>query len=177
MIFSRRSVRVLLELVGRLIQHFTKIDQKTLKNWTNLFLEPHDYRICYVNTNLHHQYGIFVTESQTFLCAKRPQWWGARRNGCFRRLVVGGGFDNFGSPSQWSIWPSKLPRYWRIWPKFFKKVKCLWCAGRGGDWLVHKLLLLIAKWSKIEISTAEIGFHEFYSSFKIYLTSCTTSPE
>ena len=43
------------------------------QNWTNLYLEPHDYRIYYVNTDLRHQYGISVAESQRFLLAKRPQ--------------------------------------------------------------------------------------------------------
>ena len=42
------------------------------KNWTNLYLETHDYRIYYVNNDLRHQYGISVAESQTFLLAKRP---------------------------------------------------------------------------------------------------------
>ena len=31
--------------------------------------------------------GVSVCESQTFLCAKRPQRRRARRNGCFRRVV------------------------------------------------------------------------------------------
>ena len=44
-----------------------------MQNWTNLYLEPHDYRIYYVNIDLHHRYGISVAESQTFLHAKRPQ--------------------------------------------------------------------------------------------------------
>ena len=35
-------------------------------------MEPHDYRIYYVNIDLRHQYGISVIESQTFLLAKRP---------------------------------------------------------------------------------------------------------
>ena len=34
------------------------------------------------------QYGISSPESQTFLCAKRPQRQRARRNGCFRRLLT-----------------------------------------------------------------------------------------
>ena len=42
------------------------------QNWTNLYLEPHDYRIHYVNIDLRRQYGISVAESQTFLRAKRP---------------------------------------------------------------------------------------------------------
>ena len=53
-----------------------------------LHLEPHDYRIYYVNIDLRHQYGISVTESKTFLRAKRPQRRGAMRNGCFRRLAI-----------------------------------------------------------------------------------------
>ena len=57
-------------------------------NWTNLYLEPHDYRIYYVNIDLRHQYGISASESQTFLRAKRPQRRRARRNGCFRRLGI-----------------------------------------------------------------------------------------
>ena len=28
------------------------------QNWTNLYLEPHDDRIYYVNIDLRHQYGI-----------------------------------------------------------------------------------------------------------------------
>ena len=58
------------------------------QNWTNLYLEPHDYRIYYVNIDLRHQYGISVAESQTFLLAKRPQRRRARRNRCFRRLSL-----------------------------------------------------------------------------------------
>ena len=61
------------------------IDQENHKlNQTNLLLEPHDYRIYYVNIDLHHQYGISVAESQTL--AKRPWQRGARRNGRIRRL-------------------------------------------------------------------------------------------
>ena len=37
-----------------------------------MYLEPHDYRIYYVNIDLRHQYGISVAESQTSLLAKRP---------------------------------------------------------------------------------------------------------
>ena len=59
---------------------------KDTQNWTNLYLEPHDYRIYYVNIDLRHQYRISVTESETFLHAKRPQRQRARRNGCFHRL-------------------------------------------------------------------------------------------
>ena len=28
------------------------------QNWTNLYLKPHDYWICYVNIGLRHQYGV-----------------------------------------------------------------------------------------------------------------------
>ena len=56
------------------------------QNWTNLYLEPHDYRIHYVNIDLRRQYGISVAESQTLLLAKRPQRRRERKNGCFRRL-------------------------------------------------------------------------------------------
>ena len=57
-------------------------------NWTKIYLEPHDHRIYYVNIDLRHQYGISAPESQTFLRAKRPQLRRARRNGCFRRLLL-----------------------------------------------------------------------------------------
>ena len=33
------------------------------KTWTNLYLEPHDYRIYYVNIDSRQQYGISVAES------------------------------------------------------------------------------------------------------------------
>ena len=60
------------------------------QNWTNLYLERHDYRIYYVNINLRHQYEISAAESQTCLRAKRPRRRRAWRNGCFRRLHLGG---------------------------------------------------------------------------------------
>ena len=56
----------------------------------NTKLDKFDYRIYYVNIDLHHQYRISVTESQTFLCAKRPQLRRVRRKGCFRRLQTPG---------------------------------------------------------------------------------------
>ena len=56
------------------------------QNWTNLYLEPHDYLIYYVIADLRHQCGISVAESQTFFRVKRQQRRRARRNGCFRRL-------------------------------------------------------------------------------------------
>ena len=67
----------------------TTLDQtppEDAQNWTNVYLEPHDYRIYYVNIDLLHQYGISAAESQTFLRAKKPQRRRARRNGCFRWL-------------------------------------------------------------------------------------------
>ena len=51
-VFLRRSIWVFLEFIRRWTQHFTKIDQEKLKNWTNLHLEHHHYRIYYVNTDL-----------------------------------------------------------------------------------------------------------------------------
>ena len=58
------------------------------KNWTNLYLEPHDHQISYVNIDLRHQCGISAAESQTLiLCAKRPQRQRARRNGKIRKTV------------------------------------------------------------------------------------------
>ena len=68
----------------------------------NLYLEPHDYQIYYVNIDLRHQYGISAAESQTFLRAKRPKRRRARRNGCFRRLS-----------------------YWLLAPRFFSFVRSL----------------------------------------------------
>ena len=40
--------------------------------WEKLYLEPHDYRVYYVNIDLRHQYGISVAESQMFLRVKSP---------------------------------------------------------------------------------------------------------
>ena len=45
---------------------------------TNLDLEPHDYRINYVNIDLRQQYGIFVAKTQTSLLAKHPYRRGER---------------------------------------------------------------------------------------------------
>ena len=50
-------------------------------------MEPHDYRIYFLNIDLRHQYWISVAESQTFLRAKLHQRRRARRNKCFRRLT------------------------------------------------------------------------------------------
>ena len=42
------------------------LPKSTKRNWTNLHLEPDDYQIYDVNIRLRHQYGISVTELQTF---------------------------------------------------------------------------------------------------------------
>ena len=55
-------------------------------NWTNLYLESHDYRIYYVNIDLRHHYGNSVPVSKTFIRAKLPQRQRQRKNGCFHRL-------------------------------------------------------------------------------------------
>ena len=60
------------------------------QNWTNLYLEPHDYQIHYVHTDLHHQYGISVTESQRFLLAKCPQWQERGETDVFAGLTLAG---------------------------------------------------------------------------------------
>ena len=57
------------------------------QNWTKLYLEPHDYRIFYVNIDLRHQYGISAAELRTFFHSKCSQLRRARRNGCFRGLL------------------------------------------------------------------------------------------
>ena len=58
------------------------------QNWTNLYLEPHDYRIYFVNIDLRHQYGISVAEWQTSLHTKHPSGEKHRANGCFCRLLL-----------------------------------------------------------------------------------------
>ena len=42
-------------------------------------VEPHNYRIYYVNIDLRHQYGIFAAETQRFLRTKRPHASGEER--------------------------------------------------------------------------------------------------
>ena len=85
---------------------------------------------------LRHQYGISVTESQTFLLAKRPQRRRARRNGCFRRLVGWG----------WGL----------IW---------VWLGGGGGGRLLtfsafrmgaYSKWALIRGWGLIQINTVTL---------------------
>ena len=63
--FFRASV------INRRTQNFTIIDQEK-QNRTNLHLEPHDYRINYVNIDLRHEYGIYAAKAQTSLIVKRP---------------------------------------------------------------------------------------------------------
>ena len=80
---------VLLELVGRWTQHFTKIDQKTRKIGQIYYLEPPWLPdLLYKHWFASSVYGIFTPESQTSLRAKHSQERRARRNGCFRRLGV-----------------------------------------------------------------------------------------
>ena len=40
------------------------------QNWSILHLEPHDFRIYYVNIDLRQLYGISVADSQTFLASR-----------------------------------------------------------------------------------------------------------
>ena len=63
---------------------------------TNQRFWPHSGQI------LHHQYGISVTELQTFLRAKRAQQRRARRNGCFHRLDKQTQFDTSNVNRLWS---------------------------------------------------------------------------
>ena len=88
--FSRRSIWVLLELVRRWTQHFTKIDQEKRINWTKLHLKPHDYRILLCKhwfTSLVWNFCLWVADVR-FLLAKRLQRRGARGVCCFRWLLV-----------------------------------------------------------------------------------------
>ena len=97
----------------------TKIDQEKCKIEKNLHLEPCDYQIYCANIDVpvRHQYGISVTESQTFFLAKRPQWRGARRNGCFRSLsrILGFGIWNWarGIQNLSNDWNPKSKFYWQ----------------------------------------------------------------
>ena len=64
---------VLLELACRRTQNFTKNDQAKPKiEQIDLHLEPHDYRINYVNTDLSHENEIAFTKTQVPLLAKQP---------------------------------------------------------------------------------------------------------
>ena len=64
---------VLLELACRRTQNFTKNDQAKPKiEQIYLHLEPHDYRINYVNIDLSHENEIAFTKAQVPLLAKQP---------------------------------------------------------------------------------------------------------
>ena len=52
-VFSRRSLWVLLELIRRWTQHFSKVDQERRKI-EQICIGTHDYRIYYVNFDLRH---------------------------------------------------------------------------------------------------------------------------
>ena len=77
---TRKSIWILLELVRRWTQHFTKIDQEKRKIEQICIWNPHDYR--------------FTSSVWNFCCwvagvpphETRTQRRGARRKGCFRRL-------------------------------------------------------------------------------------------
>ena len=65
-----------LSFAGAHWQINTKLNQnwpEDTENWTNFYLEPHDYRIYYVNIDLRHQYGISAPESQTSPAAKSEE--------------------------------------------------------------------------------------------------------
>ena len=71
-VLSRTSIWVLLELIRRWTERFTKIDQEKRKIEQICIWNPMTTGFIYVNIDLRHQYGISVAESQTFLLAKRP---------------------------------------------------------------------------------------------------------
>ena len=73
MFFFRISILVLLEFVCRRAQNFTITDQEKQKIKQIYILEPHDYRIYYVNIDLRHQYGISVTKSGEMSLAARSK--------------------------------------------------------------------------------------------------------
>ena len=70
-VFSKSSIWVLLQLIRRWTQHFTKIDPEKRKIEQICIWNPMTTGFIYVNIDLRHQYGISVAESQTFLLAKR----------------------------------------------------------------------------------------------------------
>ena len=71
-VFSKSSIWVLLQLIRRWTQHFTKIDQEKRKIEQICIWNPMTTGFIYVNIDLRHQYGISVAKSQTFLLAKCP---------------------------------------------------------------------------------------------------------
>ena len=83
----RRSIWVLLKLIRRWTQHLTKIDQAKCKIEPISIWKPRNTGFI-INIDLHHQYGISVAESQRFLLSKCQKQRGARRNSCFRRLIM-----------------------------------------------------------------------------------------
>ena len=83
----RRSIWVLLKLIRRWTQHLTKTDQAKCKIEPISIWKPRNTGFI-INIDLHHQYGISVAESQRFLLSKCQKRRGARRNSCFRRLIM-----------------------------------------------------------------------------------------
>ena len=69
--------------------NFNKIDQKkrTIEQII-LQLEPHDYWIYYVNIDLRHQYGISVSESQTFISTKTSPVEGSEEKWLFLQTIL-----------------------------------------------------------------------------------------
>ena len=72
----------------QITQYFKKIDRKTRKICQIYIWNPMTTGFIMLTLICVNQYGISSPESQTFLCAKRPQRQRARRNGCFRRLLT-----------------------------------------------------------------------------------------
>ena len=89
MLFSRRSVWVLPELVGRWTQHLTKIDQKTRKIGQICIWNPWLPNLLCKHWFASSVWNFCCWVADVRLRAKRPQGRRARRNGCFRRLWVG----------------------------------------------------------------------------------------
>ena len=69
-VFSKSSIWVLLELICRWTQRFTKIDQEKCKIEQICIWKPMTTGFIMLNIDLRHQYGISVAESQTFLLVK-----------------------------------------------------------------------------------------------------------
>ena len=75
----------LLVLVHRRTQNIMIMDLKKWSQINFIQLEPHDYRIIYVNFDLHDQYGHLVPKCRIFPF-KHPWLWGAKKEGCICRL-------------------------------------------------------------------------------------------
>ena len=86
LVFSK-SIWVLLELIGRWTQHFTKIDQEKCKIEQICIWNPMTVPDLLCKHYLCHQNGISLIELQTFFLAKHCQQQGVRRNGSFRMLI------------------------------------------------------------------------------------------